>query len=1136
MRHLKIGLTGSSAALNEISKTLEQYGHGWVRPQDVTHVDLLIDDGSEEVPPGLTCTALMCLRLGMGALTECGLPILQFRCYGHSRRLLATLDVAGEACGNGQRLRQQAVSNLVEWVAQQVSGFSRDPDHFSQTAVASDDPEHGLQALASLAYLHRFNLTADLALRQHAQVPMIERLENSLQTYAERPALNIAGRMLSYRQLHRKSLAIQQRLWPLLGHRDTPPVIGVCLSKSPELYASILAVLACGAVYLPLEPGHPLQRQQVMLETAGVAVLLDDGKHPLRDGFSALDVSTLDTAGNPQLMRRHPSMDAPCMVLYTSGTTGQPKGVLLSQLNLAHFTAWFGGHVQLNEHSRVLQFSPLSFDSSLIDIFPSLIAGAELIVPSEDQRRDPQQLVELIRQERITHAFLPPALLSILPLDQPLGLAHVITGGDVCEPCVIEQLSGQCRLHNFYGPTEATVLVTHRTLLPGDSNRNLGTPIANSQVLILDGQLQPVDEQVMGELYIVGPGVSLGYLNQPTQTAEHFVELGLPDGQTLRAYRSGDLAKWTENGIELGGRRDQQVKIRGFRVEPQEIEHCLRSSQLFRQVAVVIDPDRRILAFVAQPETPDALAVLKQHARQTLPDYLRPTLCTELASMPCTPNGKVDRQALLALPTQPLPAINHGEPHTPMQVQLLNLWSELLGVPVTQLSTDDSFFNLGGHSILLSTMLLRIREQFGRSLSLSRFFEKPTVRTLATLMGDDVPREAPTGEATRDALRELHLQTLPADLAGERRKVIVTGANSFLGVHIVEALLAEGALEVACLVREHPGHSATERFAEALREYRLEHLDLSRVRVYAADISQPRLGLASEAYEYLAGAFGVLVHNAAHVNHVMDYATLAKDNVEPVLECLRLCETRCKKVFNFISTLSAASSIDAQGQVLETLAAATPPIYIQNGYNLSKWVAERLLGRAAGQGAWVNIHRPGNISFNSRSGVCEPQKNRLMLMLKGSLQLGLVPRLKLNFDLMPVDFLARFVAFHSGRRGDGGTVFNLHNPQPLSWESYVEAFHQAGHAFELVSVAHWQRHLHTVDSRNALFGVLGFYLNGVGEDIGDTSMIRHDNARRGVEQMGAHYPEKNPALLRMGCEYLKRIGFLPSSAQLKETL
>lgn len=694
MRRLKIGLAGFSAALNEVRQALEQYGHTLMPADDVMDVDLLIDDGSEEIPSGLAYTALMSLRLGIGALSDCALPTLEFRCYARARRLLATLDIVGEPSGNGQRLRQQAVSGLVEWVAQHVSGFSRDAGYFSQTAIASNAPEHGLQALASLAYLHRFNQTTDLALQQQAQVPMIERLEGSLQTFAERPALNIAGGVLSYRQLHRKSLAIQQRLWPLLGASNTPPVIGVCLGKSLDLYASILAVLGCGAVYLPLEPGHPLQRQQAMLENAGVSVLLDDGKHPLRGGFSALDVSTLDTHDTHPLMRQRPPMDAPCMVLHTSGTTGQPKAVLLSQHNLAHFTAWFGGHVQLSEQSRVLQFSPLSFDSSLIDIFAALIAGAELIVPGEDQRRDPQQLVELIHQQHITHAFLPPALLSILPLDQPLGLAHLMTGGDVCEPCVIERLAGQCHLHNFYGPTEATVLVTHRTLLPSDSNRNLGTPIANSQVLILDEQLQPVDEQMMGELYIIGPGVSLGYLNQPQQTAEHFVELSFPDGQSVRAYRSGDLAKWTEDGIELGGRRDEQVKIRGFRVEPQEIEHCLRSSQLFRQVAVVIDRDQRVLAFVAQPEAQGALAALQQHARQALPDYLQPTLCTELARMPCTPNGKVDRQALLALPIQPVPAINRCSPQTPVQAQLLNLWSELLGVPLTQLSTDDSFFNL----------------------------------------------------------------------------------------------------------------------------------------------------------------------------------------------------------------------------------------------------------------------------------------------------------------------------------------------------------------------------------------------------------------------------------------------------------
>lgn len=1130
MKRLDILLIGASQAMTDLAQELEHHGHSLQRSAaGASTVDLIIDDGF--IGAGDRCAIPhLHLRLGVGAQSAVGLPTLDLLCFLGSS-LISRVPIGDEPSGNGQALRQRVLTHIVDEVALLVSRFSRDPGYFQQIALmkAPDfERMENLLFLDSLAYVHRLNATANAALLQQARVPVIERLQQSLIRHAERPALHLAEQSISYGQLHAHSRAIQQRLLPLLEQYPQPWVVGICLPKSPALFASILAILGSGAVYLPLEPSHPQQRQQYILQNAGALLLLHDGEHPLSATMAGLDVSGIDSAeadlGQP-LMRQRPELEAPCMALYTSGTTGHPKGVLLSQANLAHFTAWYADYVQLRAESRALQFSSLSFDSSLIDIFPTLLAGAELVVPDDTQRRDPLQLVALIRRRELTHAFLPPALLSILPLEQLEGV-QVMTGGDVCEPFVIEQLTRQGTLHNLYGPTEATVLITARQLTPGASNRSLGAPIANSQVLILDDDLQPVTEQTVGELFIVGPGVCLGYLNNPQQTAERYLTLQLPDGQTLRAYRSGDMARWGEHGIELCGRRDNQVKIRGFRVEPEEIERCLRESQLYRQIAVVIDPQRRILAFLAQPQSATGRDALKSHARQFLPDYMQPVAWTELTSMPFASNGKVDRKALLELPVSVQSNGPKCLPANADEALLLEIWAELLELPVSDISTDESFFNLGGHSILLSRMLLRLREEFGRSISINRFIELPTIIKLATLVRGTDESAVLSAQAMADAERTLNIDPLPVSCMGNVHKVIVTGANSFVGVHIVEALLGWGASEVACLVRDGGGKTAAQRFAQSLRENRLEHLDLSRVRVYAADISRPQLGLHDDDYQRLDREFGALVHNAANVNHVLDYESLAADNVEPIFALLRLCEGQRKKVFNFVSTLSASSTVDADGRVLELPAATTPPIYIRNGYNLSKWVGERILERARERGVRVNLYRPGNISFNSLSGVCQPHKNRLMLMLKGSIQLGQVPAFALNFDLMPVDFLARFIAFHASRYSPDHAVFNLHNPEPLSWDAYVASFRETGSEFSLVSVADWQQQLGRVDADNALFGVLGFYLNGFEEDIGDISLIGHANAEAGVQQMGAHYPHKSPALLRRGCDYLKEINFI----------
>lgn len=1141
MRRLEIAVPGTSQAMAELAQELELHGHGVVVHESLAShdaVDVLIDDGT--VPSGIQARLRLQVSVTLQAIPGQALPRPVLVFYDGAQRLLARRMITEHSDGNGQSLRLHTLAAVVEDGARLVSQFSRDEacfDHWPTVQTdAADQPLQALDVLEPLAFEHRLNRPPVPWLLAAAEVPVMHSIEQRMLADATQPALWVDGQLTDYKSLRGLALRLQHAMLEKLRQAsDQPLVIGVCLPKSAPLYAAILAVLGCGAVYLPLDPQHPAQRRRFILENARADLLLHDGDSDLDDlMLPTLNVHRLPASkpGIPtSLIRRVMGVDDPAVAIYTSGTTGQPKGVLLSHRNLSHFCAWYGDYVDLQRASRALQFSTINFDASLLDILPTFIQGALLVVPSEDQRRDPQQLVELMGAQRVTHAFLPPALLSVMPLEAPLGLAHLITGGDVCEPFVIEQLAPQCRFHNIYGPTETTVLATTRQFGVGDNNRNLGVPIANGRVLILDEQLQPVPQGTPGELYIAGPGVGLGYLNDPALTATRYLNLTLPAGQTLRVYRTGDIGQWTDSGIELSGRRDNQVKIRGFRVEPEEIEHCLRDSQLFRQVAVGVDERRRILAFLVHPreERPGAaLQALREHVQNTLPSYMHPAAYVELPNLPYTSNGKVDRRALLATAVQIHVGSQRRQPQNALETQLQQLWAELLELPVDDIATDESFFNLGGHSILLSQLLLSIRQTFGRSLSINRFIEAPTLMTLAQLLDDSGQGSASTlsPQAFIDAEAELNLDPLPISQCGDVHKVVVTGANSFLGVHIVEALLAWGATEVACLVRASAGQSAAERFSQALRDNRLSHLDLSRVSVYAADITQPQLGLPDDVYARIDRTFGALVHNAAHVNHVLDYASLAPDNVEPIFECLRLCEGRSKKIFNFVSTLSASSALDADGQVLEQPAAKTPPIYIKNGYNLSKWVGERILQRARERGVLVNLFRPGNISFNSLTGVCQPHKNRLMLMLKGSIQLGQVPDLSLNFDLMPVDFLARFIAFHASRYQPTQAVFNLHNPEPLSWDAYVASFRDSGREFSLVSIADWQRQLGRVDADNALFGVLGFYLNGFEEDIGDISLISHDNARAGVRQMGACYPEKSPALLRRGADYLKAIDFI----------
>jgi len=1147
MQQLTIWVLGHSALARALAQELEAYGHLCVlhtTPSNLPRVaaSLIIDDGSLVLEAtarrdfGNATVLLLSVNLGIEAHGSLPFATLVVTCQGQE---VAHCTAQADHRGNGQVLHHMALQQWAQALCDWVGQYSRDAAALA--ALAPITPVAGLRrhllAFDAIAYRHSLNQTSRPDLLAIANVPLSVRLEESFACHTDHIALRWEGESHTYGQLRAAAEVVRQHI-VAQASSGSPPVVGLCMGKSPQLFACVLGILLAGAIYLPLEPSHPLERRRYILENSGASLLLHDSEGAVAGGnwqsVEPSHLSSCNAAPKPVAF----SADTPCMALYTSGTTGQPKGVLLSQHNLSHFTAWYADYTGLNQCSKVLQFSTLSFDSATIDLFPTWLTGACLIVANDDERRDPGRLLDLLTNEHVSQGFLPPALLAILPLSRLDGITCIATGGDVCEPWIIEALAGRCRFLNLYGPTEATVLVTATQFDVSSINRSLGSPIANSQCWLLDEQGQPVGNGEAGELYIVGPGVGLGYLNNPALTCERYVSLTLPDEHQVRAYRTGDLARWGAGGLELVGRKDNQVKIRGFRVEPEEIECCLRDARLCQQVAVMVNDDRRIIAFIAGPLTSrtDMAHELGQYVAARLPTYMHPAMYVQVEQLPSGANGKVDRQALKSYPLPPT-ASRANAPRTERQRTLQALWADLLELSAEEIPVDESFFNLGGHSILLSRLLIALKEQFDYVISINRFIERPTIECLEQLLTAEEPETAHSidPQIENHLSRPLGITPLLLSALGDVHKPLVTGANSFLGVHIVASLLDWGATEVTCLVRPGVNETAEDRFSAALVDNCLA-VDRSRVRVVSGDIAQRRFGLSESDYQQLENNCGAVIHNAANVNHVLDYAALAGDNVEPLFHLLSFCESKRKKILSFVSTLSACSAIDPSGTVLETWPAPTPPLYIRNGYNLSKWAGERILERAHQAGCFINIFRPGNISFNSTTGVSQPYKNRLMLMLKGSLQLAAVPALELDFDLMPVDFLAKLIAFQSIRHDASAAVFNLHNPMPLRWMDYVRAFASAGHTFEVVPVEAWQRRLAEVDSANALFGVLGFYLSGFEEDIGDISNIDYHNAAGVVQRMAATYPVKDAALLARGCDYLQSIGFIQRSttmAQLK---
>jgi len=571
-------------------------------------------------------------------------------------------------------------------------------------------------------------------------------------------AIQCGGQFLTYADMNERANKLARCMRDLgVGPND---LVALCVERSTDMVAGLLAILKVGAAYVPLDPDFPEERIGYMLEDAAPKVLLTQSR--LKDGFpnsraqlilldSEWDSGVQSTENIPDSHRRFSRL---AYVIYTSGSTGRPKGVMVEHAGVVNLLTSMRRTTGIEAGDRLLAVTTPAFDIAALELFMPLICGACVVIATRHETMDPAGLANVIEGFGITLMQATPATWRMLIESgwSGSGSLKALCGGEALPSVLARQLVPKVReLWNVYGPTETTIWSTVYKVdqledFESVSSLPIGWPIANTQVHVLDERHQLVPVGVRGEIYIGGSGVARGYLNRPELTAERFIPDPFSTDGSDRLYRTGDIGRRRSDGtIEYLGRNDQQIKLRGFRIELGEIETLLQHHPHVQQAVVVVrtDPagDQKLVAYVRQRDQNTASAdELRTYLSATLPGYMVPSAFVMIERLPLTPNGKVDRRALPPPGPGAYAVAQYDPPQGEVEETLAAIWQELLGV--RRVGRQDNFFELGGHSLIGMKLIARIAERLAVRLVATSVFQYPTVSQLAgvveglRLMGD----------------------------------------------------------------------------------------------------------------------------------------------------------------------------------------------------------------------------------------------------------------------------------------------------------------------------------------------------------------------------------------------------------------
>lgn len=694
------------------------------------------------------------------------------------------------------RLRGVVAGNSRFFTARDLDGFSRQYCHTLGELIAS--PDRPVEASGRLPVQERERL-----LNEYASGPVrpfgdhvMTLIEEQFRHTPQATAIIAPNGDMNYSELQ-----VRVRRWTtalLKAGTKRGDVVALYLERSAETAVAILAAWSAGACILPMDVQSPAERVKFMLDDAGATRLITHARsadNPLFAGVEKVLVTEDMDTGVEEAHSIVPlTGDLPAYIIYTSGTTGNPKGVAVDHRGLANSISWRKEEYGLSPQDSTIQLFSYSFDGFMTGFLTPLVSGASLVIATDIQVKDPLRLKQLLTVYHITHFICVPSLYRLL-LEQirsedELSLRSITLAGESVAPSLIRDSRNklpEVEIINEYGPTEASIVAVFKRNVQEAETIAIGRPVANMNVYILDDWNEPVPPGIPGELCLSGPGLAEGYLNRSELNAQAFAPHPFIAGE--RIYRTGDLAKWSEEGeICCLGRKDAQIKLRGYRIELPEIEQRLEAYPGVQAAAVLCEEEEDIpvrLAAYLQAEGIKA-AELREYMAGVLPFYMLPARYYRLDRLPLSDNGKLDKKALLSLEPVNLD-VEYREPENETESQLCEIFADVL--QLKRVSTDESFFSVGGHSLKATMLMSRIQKVFGVEIGIDDIFEKQTVQALAAVIDAKETNAYPAVMPAKPAA------SYPLSFAQKRMYTLFCRDPHSIAYNMPEALIIDGDLD-----------------------------------------------------------------------------------------------------------------------------------------------------------------------------------------------------------------------------------------------------------------------------------------------------------------------------------------------------